>query len=228
MKRVCIIQSSYIPWLGFFDMIRRSDEYIALDCAQYTKRDWRNRNFLQFHSCVGRLTVPVVKGSRQKPIEEVEIAGPEWAYRHWKSISQAYAKAPYFASYKDYFEPIYRNPPTMLSVLNRRLIDAVLAALNIKTICKLSTDYGRFHGKIERLVMLCKSAGATHYLTGPKAKNYLDEKAFLEAGVTVEWMEYTYPPYRQFRGGPFIPQLSILDAIFNEGPNVVDIMKANG
>ena len=224
MKRLCIIQSSYLPWIGFFDMIRRSDEYIALDCAQYTKRDWRNRNYFKFHSGLGRLTVPVVKGARERAIDAVEIAGEDWAARHWRSLSQAYASAPYFAQYRDYFEPVFAHPPRLLSVLNVALLRAVCAALAIKTPIKLSTDYGRFAGRNERLIALCQSAGATHYLSGPSAAAYLDKDAFARAGVIVEWMQYGYPPYRQ-QHGDFIPNLSILDAIFNVGPHVIDLME---
>ena len=224
MKRICIVQSCYLPWMGFFDMLSRSQEYIALDCAQYTKRDWRNRNYFKFHSGPGRLTVPVVKGARTMPIESAEIAGDEWAQRHWKSLCQAYAKAPYFASYRGYFDPVFADPPRMLSALNRALIAACCACLGITTKLSASTDYGRFAGKNERLIALCNAAGATHYLSGPAAQDYLDEAKFNAAGIEVEWMRYEYPQYRQ-QHGPFVARLSVLDLIFNEGPNAMAVIK---
>jgi hypothetical protein len=223
VKRLSIVQSSYLPWLGYFDLIRRSDEFVFLDDVQYTKRDWRNRNYFKFQSGVGRLTVPVERGSRGLPIEDVQIAGVDWAARHWRSLSQSYAKAAYFKSFKDYVEPIFLNPPVMLSVLNQTLTRAVCSALSIKTVLSKSTDYGRFKGKNDRLISLCVAAGATHYLSGPKAQAYMDEAAFLKAGVTVEYMEYNYPTYRQLHGA-FVPNLSILDALFNEGPNTLSLM----
>ena len=210
--------------MGYFDLISRADEFIFLEDVQYTKRDWRNRNFIKTASGAQRLTVPVVQGSREKRIEEVETAGSEWALTHWRSISQAYAHAPHFQHYKPGFEIIYATPPKLLSLLNRQLIRVACDCMGIKTPLTVSTDYGRFSGKNERLIALCQAAGATHYLSGPSAESYLDRAAFEKAGLRLEIMRYTYPAYRQMHGA-FMPNLSILDLIFNEGPRAMSVIR---
>lgn len=224
MKRVAIVQSSYVPWMGYFGLIEKSDEFIFLDDVQYTKRDWRNRNFVKTANGPVMLTVPVCAGARSKSIEAVEINGEGWAARHWATISQAYAKAAYFATYEGAFRVIYENPPKLLSVLNRALVRTACDLIGIKTKLSISTDYGRFSGRNERLVSLCAAAGATHYLSGPAAKAYLTPEPFKKVGIEVEFMVYDYPAYRQLHG-PFLPNMSILDLIFNEGPRAIAVIR---
>lgn len=244
-KRVAIVQSSYIPWLGYFDLIRRVDEFILLDDVQFTKRDWRNRNFLRGAGSGGffRLTIPVGSGNRARLINEVRSCEPGWNARHWKAISQAYARCPYFHVYKSGFERVYNavggsvGPDgaylgELLSVINRVLIEAVCEALGVRTRLSWSTDYPHEGVKTERLVSLCVASGATVYLSGPSAKTYLHEPSFAARGIAVEYAEYNYAPYRQLGSGAggvgFIGQLSVLDLVFNEGPNAVACMSDHG
>lgn len=228
VKTVAIVQSSYLPWIGYFDLIRRCDEFLFLEDVQYTKRDWRNRNYFKFATGHGRLTVPVMRGARSLTIDRV-LCAEDWASRHWKSLSQAYAAAPYFAVYEPLFEAVYRDPPALLSEVNRALIDVVCRLLGLPTLLRCASEYGRFTGRTSRLVSLCGAAGATVYLTGPKARGYLDVGAFDAAGVAVEFMEYPdYGEYPQLHG-PFIDRLSVVDALFNVGARgVMGLMEREG
>jgi hypothetical protein len=218
-KTVAIVQSSYIPWKGYFDLIGLADEFIIYDDAQYTRRDWRNRNLIKTADGPKWLTIPVdVKGKYHQRICETRVADSNWASRHWKTIVHNYAAAPYFGQYRDDFERLYlgREEP-MLSAINHRFLAAVCSMLGIETPMKWSMDYGGNGAKTERLVGLCKRAGATAYLTGPRARDYLDETAFREAGIAVKYMDYSgYPEYPQLHP-PFEHQVTVVDLILNTG-----------
>ncbi|MFZ2541674.1 MAG: WbqC family protein [Gallionella sp.] len=227
MMKIAIIQSNYIPWKGYFDMIAAVDEFILYDDMQYTRRDWRNRNQIKTPQGVQWLTVPVkVKGKYHQAIRETEIDGTGWSEAHWKSISQNYRKAPYFEEISAIFEPIYRQRQhTHLSALNRELIEAVCAYLSITTKISNSWDYSLIGGQTECLANLCGQAGAAEYISGPSARNYLDETIFLDRKIKLTWFEYDgYPEYPQL-WGKFEHAVSILDLLFNCGDNAPHYMK---
>lgn len=227
-KCIAILQSNYIPWKGYFDMMNRVDEFVLYDQVQYTKNDWRNRNKIKSPQGPVWLTIPVsTKGSFGQSILETQVTSRRWREKHWKSICQNYARAAYFAEYKPVFEPLYlADDETYLSNINRRFIDAVRAILGIETRLTQSTDYELIDGPTERLVHLCQQAGATEYLTGLAAKDYLDESLFTNAGIKLTWMDYSgYPEYDQLFP-PFEHAVSVLDLIFNEGPNAPRYMKS--
>src|SRR5499427_8327480 len=169
MKRVAILQSSYIPWKGYFDLMRQVDEFILYDDAQFTKRDWRNRNQTKTKDGLLWLTIPVqVKGHFTQAIKDVAISDMGWAEKHFKTIAAAYARAPYFRTYRDVIEDLYRGSTvTRLSDANRRFIDAFAALLGIRATISWSMDYELPEGRVERLVALCRQARATAYLSGP-------------------------------------------------------------
>jgi hypothetical protein len=228
MKSVAIVQSNYIPWKGYFDLINLVDEFILYDDMQYTKRDWRNRNRIKTPKGVIWLTVPVkVKGGYLQKIKDTVISDPKWNQKHWASISRNYARAEHFKAYKDLFEDLYLSTDERyLSRINRRFLEAVCAILGIKTALSWSMDYRLFHGKTERLVDLCKQAGATEYLSGPSARGYIDEALFQAEGIALKYMDYAdYPEYRQPHP-PFEHAVTILDLIFNEGPEASKFMKS--
>lgn len=134
MKRVAIVQSNYVPWKGYFDLIAAVDEFVLYDDMQYTRRDWRNRNRIKTPTGPQWLTVPVmVKGRFEQPIRDTRIDGTGWAERHWKALECSYRRAPAFAATAAWLEPLYWRPWTHLSVLNRALIEAVCMRLNITT-----------------------------------------------------------------------------------------------
>ncbi len=228
-KKVAILQSNYIPWKGYFDLLNFVDEFILYEDVQYTKREWRNRNKIKTPNGLMWLTIPVeVKGKYFQTIRETVISDPKWSSRHWQSIMHNYSQAKYFHSYKAIFEELYLGQnEVFLSPINYRFLTAVCSILGIKTKLSWSMDYHLpEEGKTERLLNLCKQAGATEYLSGPAAKVYIDEKLFKNEGIKLHYMDYSgYPEYSQLFP-PFEHGVSVLDLIFNEGPEAPKYMKS--
>ncbi|MCC2547905.1 WbqC family protein [Hymenobacter sp. BT175] len=226
-KKVAIIQSNYIPWKGYFDIINAVDEFILYDEMQYTKNDWRNRNKIKTNQGVAWLTIPVRQETLQQRIDETLIFDEKWALKHWRTLAQAYAKAPHFKIYKDTFEALYTGLDTRyLSQINFALIQTTCQLLGITTKLSWSSDYELGEGKTERLVKLVQDAGGTEYVSGPAARGYLETELFEQAGLQVSWMDYdNYPEYPQLHGGPFEHGVSMLDLLFNMGPEAPQYMK---
>ena len=226
MKKVAILQSNYIPWKGYFDMIAAVDEFVLYDDMQYTRRDWRNRNQIKTPQGVQWLTVPVqVKGKYDQKIKATVIDGSDWAVAHWKALAQNYRRAPYFDEVVAWLEPLYIESYTHISQLNRRFIEAICHFLGIKTVISNSWDYTLLDGKTERLADLCKQAGGTEYISGPSAKDYLEERIFADMGITLTWFDYTgYPEYTQL-WGEFTHGVTILDLLFNCGKDTHRYMR---
>jgi hypothetical protein len=220
MKRVAILQSNYIPWKGYFDLIDSVDEFILFDDMQYTRRDWRNRNKIKTPQQAQWLTIPVhIKGHFLSPIREIEVESSEWGQDHWKTILQNYRRAPHFKEFGPVFEEIYLNnaKTRFLSEINFQFIQKICDLLEIKTKLSWSSDYGVINGKTERLLDLCQKSKASQYISGPSAKAYLDESLFQQAGIDVCWFDYAgYPEYPQLYP-PFDHFVSALDLIFNVG-----------
>ncbi|MGY1890685.1 hypothetical protein DMX02_23680 [Pseudomonas jessenii] len=219
MKKVAILQSNYIPWKGYFDMIAAVDEFILYDDMQYTRRDWRNRNQIKTPQGTQWLTVPVlVKGKYHQKIRETEIDGSDWAAAHWKALVQNYSRAPFFQEIAQWLEPLYlENNYTHLSELNYRFIQAVCEYLNINTVIRHSWDYTLSEGKSERLANLCAQAGGSEYISGPAAKDYIEPKVFEDMDIKLSWFDYAgYPEYPQL-WGEFTHGVTILDLLFNCG-----------
>ena len=226
-KKVAIVQSNYIPWRGYFDLINSVDEFILYDDMQYTIRDWRNRNLIKTANGPLWLTIPVdVKGKYVQKIKDVTVSDSQWARKHWASIIHSYSKAKYFSASKELFAGLYSQADErFLSKINHRFISAICQLLGINTTVSWSMDYELLGDKTEKLVNLCKQAGATHYISGPAAKSYLLDELFTNEGITVSYMDYTgYGDYTQLYP-PFEPQVSIIDLLFNEGPDATGFMK---
>jgi WbqC-like protein family len=224
-RRVAILQSSYIPWKGYFDLMRQVDEFILYDDAQYTKRDWRNRNQIKTKDGLLWLSIPVeVKGKFTQAIKDVSISDPSWSTQHFKTIAAAYARAPRFQEYRAVLEDLYRGAtPSRLSDVNRRFIEGLAKILGIGTKLSWSMDYELPEGRVERLVALCRQAGATSYLSGPSAREYIERDAglFAEAGIEVGYIDYSsYPEYPQLHP-PFEHHVSVIDLILNAGPEAL-------
>lgn len=219
MKKVAILQSNYIPWKGYFDMIAAVDEFILYDDMQYTRRDWRNRNQIKTHQGIQWLTVPMlVKGKYHQKIRETEVNGMDWATAHWKSLVQNYRRAPHFEEIASLFEPLYLEERyTYIHQLNRKFIESICSYLDITTSITNSWDYDLIDGKTERLADLCEQAGGTVYISGPAAKDYINENVFLDKNIELSWFNYEgYPEYPQL-WGEFAHGVSILDLLFNCG-----------
>ena len=221
MKKVAILQSNYIPWKGYFDMIAAVDEFIVYDDMQYTRRDWRNRNKIKTPQGTTWLTVPVrVKGQYFQKIRHTEIDGTAWQRQHWRSLTQHYARAPHFAEIAAWLEPLYMEEEyTHITALNCALLTAVCRYLGIATKISMSWDYELMEGKTERLADLCRQAGGTEYISGPAAKDYIVEDVFRDMGIGLTWFDYEgYPEYPQL-WGEFTHFVSVLDLLFNCGKN---------
>ena len=220
ISTVAIVQSSYIPWKGYFDLIRRADHVVLYDDAQYTIRDWRSRNRIKTKDGLLWLSIPVeVSGRRFQRVRDARIADPSWNRRHWKTIAAAYARAPHFSTYRDALEDLYdRASSPWLSEVNRGLIEAMCAWLGITTPLSWSSEYPLAEGRSERLLDLCVQLGARHYVSGPSARAYLDIPLFDRAGVSVSFLDYEgYAEYPQI-SGPFEHYVSALDLLLNVGP----------
>jgi hypothetical protein len=232
MKTVAIVQSNYIPWRGYFDLIRKADLFILLDIVQYTRRDWRNRNIIKTPSGPAWLTIPiVVKGRYKQSIDETEVADPRWAERHIRSMSLNYRRAPSFGQSAPWLFEAFRQAAMQsnLSTSNTHLLKAISTRLSIHTPIVQSSvlisrdDLCRMPAS-ERLLRLCQAVGASQYLSGPAARRYLDVDAFQREGVTVAWMDYgTYREYPQLWGS-YLRSLSIVDLIMNCGAAARDYL----
>jgi hypothetical protein len=228
LKRVAIVQSSYIPWKGYFDLIRSVDEFILFDDVQFTKRDWRNRNRIKSSSGPLWLTIPVeVKGRYLQEIKDTKVSDPHWNQRHWRSIQSSYARAPYYPAYRAQLEALYLGcDSASLSEINYRFLSGLCALLSIETPLTWSMHYAvREADPTERLVGLCRQAGATEYLSGPSARSYIDPSRFEHAGITLAYMDYNgYPEYEQLYP-PFDHQVSMIDLLVHTGPAALACMK---
>ncbi|SHN64754.1 WbqC family protein [Desulfovibrio litoralis] len=227
MKKVAILQSNYIPWKGYFDMVAAVDEFIIYDDMQYTRRDWRNRNLIKTAQGLQWLTVPVVvKGQYEQTIKDTKIENSSWQGKHWKTFLHQYKKSLCFKEISDWLEPLYiQEEYTHLSQLNQKFIQAICSYLGIKTKITCSWDYTLVEGKTERLADLCKKAGGTEYISGPAAKGYIIPDIFEEYNIKLTWFDYIgYKEYPQLYGN-FEHGVSILDLLFNCGKNSANYMR---
>jgi hypothetical protein len=221
MKRIAISQSNYIPWKGYFDLINSVDEFVIYDSVQFTKNDWRNRNLLKTIQGLKWLTIPVsTSGKQGRSIAEMEVADLKWQRTHWQSWQTHYARAAHFPALANELQSLYLDhTERKLSRINFRFLSAVCRWLLIKTKLSYSTDYSHTGERSERLLQICRQAGASHYLSGPAARAYLDVELLARNGVQVQWMDYSgYRPYRQLHGA-FEHRVSVLDLLLNEGPD---------
>lgn len=224
---VLITQSNYIPWKGYFHNIAQADIFVIYDDMQYTKRDWRNRNKVKTEGGVKWLSIPVeVKGKYHQRINETKVSDPSWNEKHWSALQNHYRKAPYFKDHKDWIEALYRNCKTpWLTEINRFFIEAVMAKLDINTEIRDSREFKLKGDKTEKLVGVCEDLGATHYFTGPAAKNYMSEKPFKEKDISVIYADYSdYPEYDQIYP-PFEHGVTIWDVFFHCPIRELDYLK---
>jgi hypothetical protein len=225
-KRIAIVQSNYIPWKGYFDLIAASDEFILFDDMQYTRRDWRNRNQIKTPDGLQWLTVPVkVKGKFDQAIRDTEIDGHDWIPQHLRALQHSYGKCSHYHEVMAILAPVYHQQHTHLSALNRALIESICGYLGIKTRIRNSWDYTLQGDKSARLLHLVKQAGGSIYISGPAAKDYLDESIFTAENIAVEW--FSYDGYREYpqRFGDFTHHVSVVDLLFHCGTSAADYMK---
>lgn len=227
-KTLAACQSNYIPWKGYFDMIGLADEFVLYDNVQYTKNDWRNKNFIKTNQGLQALTIPVQSKSKfGQKIHETIVDKNYWRKKHWKAINHNYEKSAHFNDYKEQFEALYLNDNIKyLSQVNLNFIKEIVSILSITTKISQDLDYNlASNDKNGKIIELCKKSKANRFLLGPAAKTYIDEDRFLKEGIELIYMDYSvYPDYHQVYL-PFEHKVSVIDLIFNEGPNAHKFMK---
>lgn len=222
MKTLVILQSNYLPWKGYFDLMAVADEFVLFDEVQFTRRDWRNRNRIVLDGKLHWLTVPVqAKGNYQAPIRDIEVADPDEAAKHWATVRHAYRKAPYFDEISDTLEQPFSEATSLkrLSAVNRLFLMKLAGLLGIATPFVESTVVPRTtDDPTERLIEICQGRGATHYVSGPAARAYIDRSRFEAAGIELSYANYEgYPVYDQ-GGGAFEHGVSVIDLLMRVGP----------
>ncbi len=225
-KKVAILQSNYIPWKGYFDIIASVDEFIFHDDLQYTKNDWRNRNKIKTDKGIIWLTIPCGTDTHRL-ICEVQLNDSSWQKKHWSIIQQYYGKAPFFKEYKEFFKEFYIGQiHKNLSDMNQNLIKKISKEiLGINTTFKDSREYCLTKSKGDRVLELLNKTQATYYLSGPAAKDYIDESLFKKANIELAWMDYSgYREYNQLYP-PFEHGVSIIDLIFNTGKDAINYIR---
>jgi hypothetical protein len=223
------LQPSYIPWRGYFDQICQADVFVFFDNVQYDKRGWRNRNRIKTPHGVQWLTIPVhSKGAQTENISvnQIKISWDRaWNEEHLKTIKMAYAKAPYFKIYAPMVESFYTCRPELLADFTIDTTITIATELGITlprflSSSNLGVPGSKTGNKTDRLINLLKELGASTYITGPSAKDYIEQEKFEEAGINIQYMSYEYIEYPQLYP-PFDPQVSILDLLFMTGPNAL-------
>lgn len=217
--RVAILQSNYIPWKGYFDIIHDVDLFVFYDDVQFTPRDWRTRNKIKTAQGAQWLTVPA-GDDRNRLICEVMLRDASWQAKHWRTIQQNYGKCAHFARYREYFEHQYLGRTwDNLSALNQTLIrDIATDFLGLTTRFVDAREFRATGHKQDRLLEILSGCGASSYLSGPAAKDYIDPTRFEAAGVALSWKDYAGYPEHPQRFPPFEHAVSIVDLLFNAGP----------
>lgn len=225
-----ILQPTYLPWLGYFEMISASDIFIVFDHVQFKRKSWHNRNKIKTANGETYLTIPVEKSPQKTPISEIKISYQQGnpLENHWKTIELAYKKSPYFEKYKPLFEKIYFKKYVLLRDLNVDLIKLICDILGIKTKIILSSELGLKDEDMERtekVVNLCKKQGIDILYDAKGAEEILDKSMFLEENIKLEFQNFKHPEYAQL-WGEFISYLSVIDLILNEGDKSLSIIKS--
>jgi hypothetical protein len=223
-----ILQPSYIPWRGYFHLIQKADVFVFYDDVQFDKRGWRNRNRIKTPQGAKWLTIPVHSRGHQldhTPICEIGICQEEdWNRKHWHTLQQHYRKAPYFERYRALLDRCYESPPPLLADFTIDLTIQLARELGLdQTRFVRSSTLGATGAKTDRLLSVLDKVKATHYISGPSAREYIEADKFAAAGVTLEYMTYDYPEYPQLYP-PFDPQVSILDLLFMTGPKAPEFI----
>jgi hypothetical protein len=227
---VSIMQPAYLPWLGYFHRIEMSDIHIVLDHVQIdrnSKTNFVNRNKVRTKQGWCWLTVPIkTKGKfGQLEINKLEVSDDkDWMDKHWATLMRNYSKALYFEEHKEFFEDCYSSPKSLVVHMNKGITNYLLRQLDIKTEMIRSSEMNPTKRKDDLILELCRKAGATIYVSGPFGRDYLQEEKFRENGIKIIYHEYIHPTYPQTYPG-FEPYMSVIDLMFNCGPESLSILK---
>jgi hypothetical protein len=219
---VVILQPCYIPWRGYFSQIRKADVFVFYDCVQYDDRGWRNRNIIKTPHGTQWLTIPVKSKACQTLMTKISdipiVWDSPWNEKHLKALQLSYGRSTFFREYSELLEEMYSRRDERLANFTCTTTQLIARALGIAhTQFVRSSDLSAEGSKSDRLLSILRRLGATTYISGPSARNYIELDKFANAGVSVEFMEYDYRPYHQLHG-PFEPQVTVLDLLFNLGP----------
>ncbi|MDP2729862.1 MAG: WbqC family protein [Dehalococcoidales bacterium] len=221
-----IHQPNYLPWMGYFYKIVNCDIFVFLDNVQYTKNGYINRNMIKTPQGAAWLTVGVLTKSRHgQLVSEVEINNSlPWSIIHQKSMFQSYSKAPYFKNYASFFQEIYARKWERLVDLNEALIKLICQILGINTVKFLFASELNVSGhSTELLVDICQAVDCDIYFSGPSGQDYMDEQFFVNQRITLRYSDFKHPAYNQL-WGDFVPNMSIIDLLFNEGEKSLEIL----
>ena len=226
LMRVTILQPSYLPWLGFFEQMSRSDKFVLLDDVQYTRRDWRNRNRVRVNEGWTWLTVPVLQKNKfaQNLLDTRIDNSLPWRKKHLQTLRQHYCKAPFFEKYFSRCQKLYEKDWEVLFDLCLETIVFLREELGIETPLLRSSEMKTCGEKTGRLLSICQKQGATHYLSGESARDYILEEDFSRQNIELEYQKYEHPKYPQRYSG-FVPQLSAIDLLFNYGEQSLNILR---
>ena len=217
---VGIHQPNYLPYLGFFDKIARSDIFVIYDDAQFNKYEFQHRNRIRIYDGWKWLTVPVVK--EEMPIEEIKIINetpknkPPWSKIHFREIHANYAKTDYFSVYEEEIRKMYEKKYEKLVDLNMSLIKFLMKAFDIDVKLVYASEFGLITKSSQKNLDLVEAVGGDVYLSGPMGRDYLDVSLFEKKGVKVEFQDFKHPVYKQRYEG-FVPNMAAIDALFNVG-----------
>ncbi len=223
MKKVAILQSSYLPWKGYFDIIHDVDIFIFYDCVQFTNRDWRTRNYVKTKEKRQLISVPV-HGSTKLKINQIKIANEQpWKRKHYKAFKINYSKCEYYKNFSYLLEEIYVNKDwEYISELNQYSTKEISSLLKINTKFIDSSELDLSGSKTDRLIDALKKVKANLYISGPSAKEYIEEEKFKKENIKLEYKDYSgYPEYNQM-GNNFNHEVTVLDLLFNEGEKAAD------
>ncbi len=223
---VVIMQPFYLFLRKHFHLVQRADLYVFMDTAQFVKGGHHNRNRIKGPEGYQWLTLPIVKkGKFGQTIKEAELNyNVDWRDKHWKAIQFAYAKAPYFKTYADFFEDVYKQDWKTLADINIYLIEKISEFMGIKDTkyVRLSdVEFEETENPTQRLINICEAVGATNYIIGTRAKDYLEEELWEKTNVNLEFYEPQYDPYPQL-WGQFLDHCAIIDLLLNCGPESGD------
>jgi hypothetical protein len=230
VKTIAILQSNYIPWKGYFDIIAAVDEFLIFDEAQFTRRDWRNRNKIIIDGKPHWLTIPVAsKGRYLAPIAEIEVSEPGWAEKHWRSINYAYGKAAFFSLYGPILEKLYEQAAALplLTDINELFLRRIATMLDLATRFERTSQIPRqADSPTARLVEICTARKTEVYVSGPAARDYIQTAEFQAAGIALHYADYSaYPTYQQ-ASESFEHGVSIIDTLMHCGPQTRGHLKS--
>jgi hypothetical protein len=226
MKRVAIMQPTYLPWIGYFGLMQSVDLFIILDCVQFARRSWQQRNQIKTPNGPLWLSVPVFsKGKQDQLISEVQVDySNDFPSNHLKSLEMNYKKTPYFDSYYSQLSSLLTSNTCYLSELTIEMVRWFKDVLGIVTPIQLASEYDGQGSKADLLASICKLAGATAYISPPGSKEYLDQSdAFIKQNIPVGYFEFTHPIYPQ-RFETFLPYMSTIDLLFNCGKDSLNFI----